>query len=147
MKAYINKISSFDFNTNQKKQKKLKIDLLISLLEKISDKKNDKVREYLDLMMKELSDIDKDELFDSKAYHKYFILLKKEVKDIYGYVPKGSVQEEYMAIGVGMGVAIGAALAISNVIFLAIGIPIGTAIGLTLGASKEKTLEKEGKLY
>jgi hypothetical protein len=142
-----NKLSYLKNHFDQKKQKKYGFDVLERLMKKVEDKNDAKVLELAGNLLYQLDLMRKDDSIKAKMYFKLFNELKKHVKTEYGFVPKGTVQGEYMAMGVALGVAFGAAFTTINTAFIGIGIPIGIAIGLAIGSSKEKELEEQDKLY
>lgn len=83
-----------------------------------------------------------------KVYRKHvneLIFLMKRDFDLH---PKGSLQSNYMAMGVALGSGVGASLSATiGPAFISIGISMGIAIGLAIGSSKEKEAEKNNKLY
>jgi hypothetical protein len=75
-------------------------------------------------------------------------LLKKTVRNTYGYIESGTLQNEFMSMGIALGLVFGATFAfIVNLALIDIGLAIGLAIGLIIGKERENKLEKEGKLY
>jgi hypothetical protein len=117
------------------------------LLKKTDLKDDELVSHLIDLMIDHLQAIKSGKIEKKQQYLKLFKELKKHVKEKYGYVQKGSVQGEYMSLGIAFGLMIGVAFSTINTAFIAIGLPIGVALGLSLGTQKEKELEKDDKLY
>ena len=98
-------------------------------------------------LVEELDRIDVSNRKLNKSYYELYKQLKKHVKEKYGLIPKGAIQEEYLSYGIVFGLLIGSAFIAINPAFIAIGLPIGVSLGLSLGTSKEKKLEEEDKLY
>lgn len=147
MNAYQDLLKRIKKDTSVKERQKLHLETLENLLEIMKDKEDEGFDSRLDELFNILKEIHDKDKQDFKTYHKTFNALKKYVKDRWGFVPRGTVVGEYMAMGVGFGLAIGAAFTAINTAFIAIGLPIGIAVGLSLGSHKERELEKEGKLY
>lgn len=147
MEENLNKLNYLRSHFDEKTQKKYGFDVLERLMKKLEDKHNPKVLELLGNILYQLDLMRKDSTIKKKIYHQLFNELKKYVKTEYGYVPKGSVQEEYMAIGIALGVAFGAAFMTINTAFIGLGIPIGLAVGLSVGNKKEKEFEEQNKTY
>ena len=147
MEENINKLHYLEKDFNQKMQKRYQFDLFERLMRKLQNEHDEKVIEITSNMIYQLEQIKHDDKISSKRYHQLFREVKKHVKNTYGYVEKGSVQGEYMALGIGFGLAFGSVFTLVNTAFIGIGLPIGIAVGLAIGASKEKELEKENKLY
>lgn len=133
-------------NFTDKQSKKYRTDILIRLQQKILDKSDTTVEqqlvqtiEYLFLAVE-----------DPKQFRQYlrsFRALQKMVRTTFGYTEKGTLANEYIAIGTAIGVALGSAFTTINVAFIGLGIPIGVAIGAAIGQQKEKEAETQGKIY
>lgn len=147
MNPAIEALNRSEKHLSEKQKQKLHLSTLRSLIKK-TDSKDDKYLESLlaDLFL-ELDKITAHQKPRLKPYLKQYANVKKYVKDTYGYVAKGTLVGEYMAIGMGIGLALGAGFSAINMALIAIGLPIGLAIGLSLGSQKEKDLEQDGKLY
>jgi len=147
MEEKTNRLNEIKEQMIEKDKKKYSIENLINLSKKPDLKDDDLVNHLIDLMIDHLQAINSGKTDKKQQYLKLFKELKKHVKETYGYVQKGSVQGEYMSLGIAFGLMIGVAFSTINTAFIAIGLPIGVALGLSLGTEKEKKLEKEDKLY
>jgi hypothetical protein len=147
MNNYQEIINSYYEKLDLKKQKQLNPKLLLRLNEKILQHDNEDIeillKETVDFL-KSASDGDKTSVTN---YKKHFSKLTKIVRKTYGYVAKGTIVGEYMAMGIALGVAFGAAFIAINPALMVIGLPIGIALGLSLGQNKEKEAEKDDLLY
>ncbi|MBI9010555.1 MAG: hypothetical protein JEZ05_11080 [Tenericutes bacterium] len=132
---------------DEKENKRFQTDLFFRLCEKVGED-DIEITTLVDdtfLLLSELSKVSEKEKL--KAYYKTLALLKKKTKEKFGYIEKGSLQAEYMALGVGVGVALGAAFVTTNPAFIGIFMPIGLAVGLAIGKKKEDEAEKQEKTY
>jgi len=145
MKGVINQLQILQKQFDEKSQKRYGMQNLVNLAKKLDEESDDFVMTRMTTLIDELKKIRSDN--SKKAYFNVYKDLKKYVKETYGYVPKGSVQEAYLTFGIAIGLLIGIAFIAVNTALLAVGLSIGVALGLSLGASKEKELEKENKLY
>jgi hypothetical protein len=137
MEEIISQLRIFQKTFDQKSQKKYGIQHQINLANKLDKKVDDFVKSQMTLLINELIAI-QSENKNKNEYFNVFKQLKKYVKATFGFVPKGSVQAEYLTFGIAFGVLIGVAFIAVNSVFIAIGLPIGVALGLSLGSSKEK---------
>lgn len=147
MEEKTNQLNKIIEQMTDKDKKKYSVENLINLLKKTDLKDDELVSHLIDLMIDHLQAIKSGKIEKKQQYLKLFKELKKHVKEKYGYVQKGSVQGEYMSLGIAFGLMIGVAFSTINTAFIAIGLPIGVALGLSLGTQKEKELEKDDKLY
>jgi hypothetical protein len=148
MESLNKKLDSLSNDMNDKTKKSLSIEHLNNVLKKLDDNNitNQETLKLVHAQIDLLAQV-KDSKVNAKAYHKHYRQLKTHLKDTYGYIQKGSIQSEYMSLGVAFGLLLGAALMTLNTTYLAIGLPIGVAVGLSLGSAKENTLEAKDKLY
>jgi hypothetical protein len=146
MENIINQLALLSNQFTEKDRKKYGIENLINLANKLDNEQDEYVISQMTSLINKLKVVQSDKT-SKKAYINNFKQLKNYVKKTYGYLPKGSVQEEYLAFGIAFGLLIGTGFIAVNPGLLAIGLPIGVALGLSLGTSKEKALEKENKLY
>lgn len=144
---YIERLNKIETQINDKLTRKLGLESLRHLIEKLNDSELSELSPYLDTLFVEcelIISMDKPKL---KSYLKQFNVVKKVAKDTWGYVAEGTIVGEYMAYGVAIGLMFGAALTTLSTTYIAIGLPIGLAIGLSLGNHKESTLKEDNKLY
>lgn len=146
MKDCQTKINPIIENLDQKKNKKLQTDLFLRLCEKVGEEDLEITAMVNDTFLL-LTELSRSDTVKIKDYYKSLALLKKTARKKLGYIAKGSLQEEYMALGVGVGVAMGAAFVTTNPAFIGIFMPIGLAVGLAIGKKKEDEAEKSGKIY
>jgi len=132
---------------NEKLIKKLGINSLIDLTEKILDLESDDVEKSIIEIKRILKNIADGEPKQNRLYNKEFELLKKKVIDEFGYYQKGSIVEKYVGFGLVFGVAIGAGFSSFSAAFSGAGIAIGLAIGAGIGTKKEKEEEEAGNIY
>jgi len=147
IEKYIAEIERLVSELDEKRFKKLQIQTLLNLIRKISEKQNEEIDQMLSNIVLYLQDVNHIESFQRHAYERQFSALKKTVRNTYGYVAKGDIPNEKMAIGIGIGVAIGAGLMSVNSAFIGAGIAIGVAVGLSLGSAQEKKEEENGNIY
>ncbi|HPD99594.1 MAG TPA: hypothetical protein PLB83_00025 [Bacillota bacterium] len=147
MTNYQEIINSYTNKLTEKLQKQLDLQLLVRLNEKLLEEQN----ENIELLLKETVDFLKiassGDKAGRKAYKKQFNKLKKAVRTEYGYIPKGTLVGEYMALGIAIGIGFGSAFIAINPALMIIGLPIGVALGLSIGQNKEKEADSENKLY
>jgi hypothetical protein len=147
MTNYQEIINSYTIKLSEKLQKQLDTQLLIRLNVKLLDDQN----ENIELLLKETVDLLRTASSGDKAsrsaYKKQFNKVKKAVRTEYGYIPKGTLVSEYMALGIAIGIGFGSAFIAINPAFMFIGLPIGVALGLSIGQNKEKETDSENKLY
>ena len=129
---------------SEKDNKKLRLDLLLGLLEKIETLDDSVLSQYVLDLIGQL-DVIKPE--GHRNFNKSFTKIRNYVSKNHKLYAKGDLQQTYMAVGIGVGVAIGAGLMTINSGFIAIGVAVGVAIGLSLGATKEKQEEEKGNIY
>ena len=132
---------------DEKVIKKLKIESLLNLTEKIADLESIDVEKSLIEMKKILRNIAEKEPKQNRLYNKEFELLRRKVIDEFGYHQKGSIIAKYVGFGLVFGVAIGAGLSSASATFTGAGIAIGLAIGSGIGTQKEKVEEEAGNIY
>jgi hypothetical protein len=147
MKEIIEQLTMFRSKIDEKNQKKLGINHIINLSQKMEDKEDEIVDGLFKSLVEQLNNMEFSDKNRNKSYYEDYKQLKKHVKEKYGLIPKGSIQEEYLSYGIVFGLLIGSAFIAINPAFIAIGLPIGVALGLSLGTNKEKKLEDEDKLY
>lgn len=154
----ITKLRDMKLDLDSKQIKKLSIEELKNLLAKLIDKQlidgsetAKDVEILINQVFDDLDDVIKSRVLNKvelKAYKKSYSTLVAKVKDVYNLVATGSLQSEYMGIGIALGTGIGVALmAATNPAFMSIGTGIGIAIGAGIGAQKEKEAKAEGRLY
>ncbi|MCD4826362.1 MAG: hypothetical protein K8Q99_01120 [Acholeplasmataceae bacterium] len=146
MDKSVNKIKELTGNLSVKQNEKLHINSLLSLFEKIANIKDEELEKITAQIADSLETVNESS-FDVSNYKKSFEFLRRYVKQKHGFIAKGELIGQAMAIGSGLGVAIGAGLMTINTICLAIGIPIGISIGVTIGALQEQKAKEKGLLY
>jgi len=147
MKSYKEKLNKIESSFSDKLKIKLKLETLRNLLNKIATNEDEQLNERLDRLFEELDEILKQDKPSLRTYLKKINDIKKYVKEKWGYVAKGTLVGEYMAMGMAIGLAMGTAFVSINPALISIGLPIGIAVGLSIGNHKENELEKEGKIY
>ncbi len=136
-------ISRFD----EKKVKKYKIKTFINLCNKLDEHDDEEIAHLLNESYRLLHELSVDEEIKPKTYLKSFSKLQKKVREKYGYTEKDQIRNEYMAVGLAIGVAIGSAFIAINPGAIAIGLPIGLALGISIGSKKETEAVEQGKTY
>jgi len=122
----------------------------VSGMVRLGDKAKDLVDLRLENLFGQLVEFLEERPLEKADYKKYKALIeeiKKHVKDKYGWLMKGDVTGQYMAMGVAFGLLLGAGFSAVNTAFIAIGLPIGIGLGVSLGVQKENALEDKGLLY
>lgn len=133
----------------KKQRQKLQTETFIHMVDKLVKKevKDQDIADKVNALKQLLITFVNGNFDGKKTFIKDFRQLKKDVKDKYGYVPKGYYSSMYMGLGVSLGSAIGISLMTINVAFFAIGIGCGVAIGAGLGTTKEKAAEEKDLWY
>jgi len=144
---YASEIKYITKDFDKKIIKKLKINSLINLNNKLIDLENADIEKSMLELKNVLRNIADEEPKQYRIYRKEFESLKKIVIDEFGYHQKGSIIEKHIGLGLVFGVAIGAALSSVNTSFVGIGLVLGMAIGSAIGTRKEKEEEAKGNLY
>ncbi len=132
---------------DKKMIKKLKIESIVNLNNKLRDLESETVEKSLTELKRILRNIADKEPKQYRLYRKELEILKKTVVDEFGYHQKGSIIEKYVGLGIVFGVAIGAGFSSMNVAFSGAGIALGLAIGSGIGSKKEKDEEEAGNIY
>lgn len=133
-------------NLNIKKKKKLRISLLLRLLEKTKDKTDKEFKESVSDLVKLLNDVI-NEGYNKKTFLKNLWTLKENVRKKYGFFDKGELMGETIGISVAIGLAVGAGLMTLESTFIAIGISIGAGVGVAVGANRERKESDKGNIY
>ena len=144
---YVSEIKFIIRDFDKKVIKKLRIDSLISLNNKLVYLENADVEKSMLELKKILRNIADKEPKQYRLYRKEFESLKKIVIDEFGFYQKGSIIEKNISLGLVIGVAIGAALTSEMASSSGIGLVLGMAIGSGIGSKKEKAEEAAGNLY
>jgi|LGOV01.1.fsa_nt_gb hypothetical protein len=148
MEFFKEQIHSFISRLDEKQVKKMELNTLINLIDKFNNIDDVEVEGSFNILNKLIVNIINEENPSYKEYKSNFNTLKKLVRKNYGFVKKGTLNEESIGVGVAIGVAIGAGLSsASNPAFMGVGIPIGIAIGAGIGSKREKEAEEKGLLY
>lgn len=132
---------------DKKINKKLKIDSLINLNNKLSELENTEIEKSILELKSILGKIADNEPKQYRIYRKQFESLKKNVIEEFGFHQKGSIIEKYIGLGLVFGIAIGAALTSMVTSSAAIGLVLGMTIGSAIGSKKEKAEEEAGNIY
>lgn len=140
-------IKSLSFEYDKRQKTKFKIDLFSRLCKKLENESNSEIDELIKTTYEFLRNMNTNEYKQSREYNKKLSLLRKKVKEVYGYTAKNELKEQYMGIGVALGVVFGASFTTINLAFVGIGLPIGLAIGVAIGQQKEKEAEEKDLLY
>lgn len=146
MYEYIYEIKDMLPSFDDKQLRKLKIPSFINLMNKLEDNCNDEIKRMIVNTIEELRVISKNILHDKSIYLKMLKTIKKQVRKEYGYIEKGTLKNEYLAMGIGFGLLF-SALSIFDKTLIGIGLPLGFIIGSFAGTKKELAAQKEGKLY
>ena len=144
---YASEIKYITKDFDKKIIKKLKIDSLINLNNKLVDLENDDVEKSMLELKNILRNTADKEPKQYRLYRKKFESLKKTVIDEFGFHQKGSIIEKHIGLGLVFGVAIGAGLSSVSASFSGLGLVLGIAIGSGIGTKKEKDEEAAGNLY
>jgi len=147
METRIEQSNSLISQLDDKTKKKLQTQTLLNLMTKIKDNVHPEIEQLLLDVTTTIQGATELSSFQKNLYNKQLTLLKKTVKKEFGYIAKGDIIAERMAIGVGFGVAIGAGLMAVNAAFLGVGIAVGVALGLSIGTTQEKKEEEKGNIY
>ena len=147
MNNYTEDIKAYNEKLIDKNRKKLKPLVLARLNDKLLEINDSEVEEMLQRITRLLKDISQGSVEDIKLYKKTFQSLKKLVRKKYDLIEEGTLQGEYMAMGVALGIAFGAAFSAIQVGLIGVGLPIGVAVGAGLGKQKEEEAKKKGKIY
>lgn len=147
MNDYSETIESLSIRFDEKRNKKIASDLLQRLCYKLQDESNMEIDDLLKTTFEHYREVANNEEIKLKEYYKSLRLLRKKVKEIYGYTAKGELKDQYTSMGIALGVCFGAPFSVVNPAFIGIGIPIGLAIGIAIGQNKEKIADDEGKTY
>ena len=135
----------------EKQIKKLVIESIINLGDKLRDFEDTEVTQIMSDLSSRLLDFDFNDRASLKDYRYQVKKVKDLVKTKWNLNERGTIVSYYTALGVAFGPALGTTYAAFNPeqsgTAIAIGIPIGIAIGSAIGSSKEKKLDKEGKVY
>lgn len=146
MNDYHTRINQITHHFDEKKNKKLQTDIFLRLCQKVGEEDAD-ITTMINDTYSLLVELDNNADIKPKAYLKSFTVLKKTVKTKLGYTAKGSLQQEYTAVGIAVGTALGSAFISLNTAFISLGLPIGLAIGVSIGKKKEKEAEENGNTY
>lgn len=136
-------------NLNKGDRKKLKINVLKRLINKLEKDENGEIEQALEHLISQIPKPPVDRTA-RKSFKKSLTRLQKTVEKTFGYIEKGSFQGKYIGQWVGIGIALGVAFGagVNNPgVGIAIGISIGAAIGTSVGASAEKKAENKGLVY
>lgn len=144
---YVSEIEYITKNFDKKILKKLRIDSLINLTNKLIDLENSDVEKSMLELKSILRNIADKEPKQYRVYRKEFEGLKKIVIDEFGFHQKGSIIEKNVSLGLVFGVALGAAFTSTMASSAGIGLVLGMAIGSAIGTNKEKEEEAAGNLY
>ncbi len=132
---------------DEKQIKKLHLEVLLNLLNKVNDIDDSELEDKISRVVRILGDLESSGTLKSKEYQKSFAELTKHIRTKYGYVAKGDIQSESVALGIGIGVVFGTLLISINAGFMAIGIAVGAGIGTAIGTRKEKAEYEKGNIY
>lgn len=147
MNNYSEVIHSLSYEYDEKTKKKLKVDLFSRLCKKLEEESHPEVDQLLRETYELLRSYQKEDKRFPREYNKTLSILRKKVKEVYGYTAKDELKEQYTGIGIAIGVAMGAPFSAINPAFVGIGLPIGLAIGVAIGQQKEKEAEERNKTY
>lgn len=125
----------------------LKLDELSNLIEKVAEIDEFELDRQIVSILKLLNENNELKGFYKKHYKKQHQALKAYVRRQFGFLVKGALLKEHLALGIGAGVAIGAVFSGVNAGFIAVGLALGVAVGTLTGNKKEKAEEAKGNLY
>ena len=131
----------------EKLVKKYQLEVFMNLIEKVKDKEDDELNRQIEYLLTTLSKFEVMPRTYERFYKRGFSALKSYVRKTFGYVAKGTIAGEHMALGVGIGIVFGALLSGVNAGFIGIGLALGAGLGIATGQSKEKEEEKNGNTY
>lgn len=149
MEKLKNDIISLMKGFNEKESKKLKIQQLLNLINKLDDQNIDDKELFakIEELISNLRSIKSGHNSSKKIYNKSYYKLKQKIQKDYGIIAKGTYVEMSLAIGMTLGISIGAAFVSFSSVFISVGMIVGMTIGIAIGSTKEKDVEKEGKIY
>ncbi|MCF7925978.1 MAG: hypothetical protein K9L74_00175 [Candidatus Izimaplasma sp.] len=149
MKKRIERTQHLVSEFSSKEVRKYSLDVYLRLLEKLKEEDitDKKINNLVHVSEKALREILNGSKSTKKDYHKTYKKLLEVVKEKHNLVPRNSIKNQYMALGIAVGLALGSAFIVINPGLIAIGLPIGLAIGLSIGEKKEQELKEEGKLF
>ena len=143
MKDYIEQIETITKDLNDDQKKFLQLGSLKRLINKLDDQKLQPLTEDLDELIELLKPVSRDYTRrNRKPYIKKLQIIKKKVKEKYGYIQKGTLFSLYFALCFSMGTAMG-------VVFdnIAMGTSLGLLAAAVFSLIAEKDAEKKGLLY
>ncbi|MBI9010726.1 MAG: hypothetical protein JEZ08_00735 [Clostridiales bacterium] len=147
LENYKQELESIARHLTDKEYKKMKIQSLLSLSEKLEEMTDHEIESILLEVMSMVHESSRDEHFDMKPYRKKVKLVKELVIKKFDFHERGTIQSQYVAIGICLGSGIGAAFTSVMPSMIGAFSGIGIAIGVAIGTQKEKEAEKAGKLY
>lgn len=147
LSKYKKEIENIIQKFGEKQVKKLGVKSLINLSVKLKKFEDEDIEEMMLELKAMLSKMSEDELIDLKIFKKQLVSLKSIVGKKYDLYERGSVQALYLGSGLVLGTVIGLLISSSVPSGMPLASSLGLAIGVSFGFKKEKTLEKEGKLY
>lgn len=142
----IQDMKQFCSTLDSKIVKRLSIDVLLRLIDKVKDIEDAEI----DALLSELYHIlttNISEQITTHTYKKRFNALQKKLVKDYQFYQRGSLQKQYHNLGITLGVAFGLIVAYSNPTMFVVGIGVGLAIGCGIGTQKEQKAAKENRLY
>ena len=141
---YKNNIQVVIDNISENDNKKLRLEVLLRLLDKLEPLDDSVLNEHILNLINRLNNLKPE---DYRSFKKEFTKIRNYVSKNHKIYAKGELQQTYMAIGISIGIAIGAGMMTFNSAGIGVGIAIGVAIGLSIGTSKEKQEEEKGNIY
>ena len=126
--------------------KMLKLTQLIRLLKKIENLENAELEEMVVDLYKQFMTLPKHQNA-YRVFKRNVTNAQEKAKKVFGIHEKGTIQAQYVGLGLVIGSAIGIALSNSNQAMLSVGIGVGIALGAGIGAQKEKQAADMDKLY
>ena len=128
---------------SEKDNKKLRLDLLLGLLEKIETLDDSVLSQYVLDLIGQL-DVIKPE--GHRNFNKSFTKIRNYVSKNHKLYAKGDLQQTYMAVGIGVGVAIGAGLMTINSGFIELVLP-SVSQSDSLSVQQKKNKKKKKGIY
>ncbi len=149
LEGYGETIREMTQGISDKRERSLKVGMLLRLIEKLEPQEDEYIaslfiplREHLEKTLVQGS--------SPRFYRKQFSAIQKQVERQFGFVPAGSIREQYTGTGLALGLALGAGVgtALGNTaVGVGVAIAIGMAFGARVGAKREQAAAEKGLLY
>lgn len=147
LENYKQELESVARNLTAKEYKKMKIQSLVNLSEKLEELTDQEIELLLQEVKNMVYESTREDQFNMKSYRKKVNSVKKIVIKKFDFHERGTIQSQYVGIGICLGSGIGAAFTSVMPSMIGAFSGFGIAIGVGIGIQKEKEAEKAGKLY